>query len=226
MSNGIKIVIQIFLFLFPWKLRRVLLNKIFSYNINMKAKIGFSILLCDKLEMAENSRIGHLTICKNIDAIILMNKSSVGSLNFITGFNTKNKMVYSHRLNRKCELIIKEHSAITSRHFLDCNGGIYIGSYTTVAGIRSTLLTHSIDVYKNRQDIKSITIGDYCFIGTGCILLGGSTLPDYSILGAGAVLSKAYIDPYNLYGGVPAKPIKVLDRNDVAYFNRQVGFVK
>ncbi|MCF8274255.1 MAG: acyltransferase [Flavobacteriaceae bacterium] len=226
MRNSVKICIQILLFLFPWKLRRVLLNNFFSYKINSKAKIGFSVLLCDKLEMAENSSIAHLTICKNIDAIILNNNSGIGSLNFITGFNTKNKTVYSHRLNRKCELIIKEHSAITSRHFLDCNGGIYIGKYTTVAGIRSTFLTHSIDIYKNRQDIKPITIGDYCFIGTGCNLLGGSCLPDYSVLGAGAVLSKVYSESNFLYGGVPARPLKDLKGYDVAYFNRHNGFVK
>ena len=29
-----------------------------------------------------------------------------------------------------------------------------------------------------------ITIGDYCFVGTNCVLLGGSVLPSYSVLAA------------------------------------------
>lgn len=221
----IKFILQIILFVFPWFFRRRLLNIAFGFKIHNNAHIGFSIILADNLVMKEKTRIGHLTLCKNIDSVFLNHNSKIGSLNFITGFNTNNKRFFSHRSDRKCELIIDEHSAITSRHFLDCNGGIYIGKFTTIAGIRSTFLTHSIDVYKNRQDVKSITVGDYCFVGTGCILLGGSSLPNYSVLGAGAVFSKAFVESNYLYGGVPAKPIKKIETNDVSYFNRSVGFV-
>ena len=220
-----KILIQVLILFFPWRIRRVCLNYIFNYKIDKDAKIGKSIILADKLVMHKNTNFGHLTLCKNINTLVMHNNSRIGSLNFITGFNTKNKQVYSHLLNRKCELFLNEHSAITSRHFLDCNGGIHIGKYTTVAGIRSTFLTHSIDIYKNRQDIKPISIGDYCFIGTGCVLLGGSSLPNYSVLGAGAVLSKSYNETHFLFAGVPAKPIKNLKNMDIGYFNRSVGFV-
>ena len=225
MKNTFKILFQLVLFLLPWKIRRILLNIFFNYNIHSTAKIGFSILLCDELHMFENSLIGHLTFCKNINKLVINNHSRIGALNFITGFNTKYKSIYAHRVDRKCELIIQEHSSVTSRHFLDCNGGIYIGKYTTVAGIRSTILTHSIDIYKNRQDVSPISIGDYCFVGTGCVLLGGSVLPNFSILGAGAVLSKAYTGSYTLYAGVPAKEIKILEMNEVNYFKRKTGFV-
>ncbi|MCK4788938.1 MAG: hypothetical protein KAV87_34675, partial [Desulfobacteraceae bacterium] len=113
----------------------------------------------------------------------------------------------------------------TSRHFMDCNGGIYIGDFATVAGIRSQFLTHSIDVYKNRQHAESITIGKYCFVGTGCILLPGSTLPDYSILGAGAIWTKNFDEPGFLYAGNPAKKVKKLVLGEVPYFTRQQRIV-
>ena len=220
-----KIITQILLFLFPWNLRRYLLNRLFNYKIHKTAKIGFSIILAEELIMHKNSRIHNLSICKNIDCLIMHEESGIASLNFITGFNTKQSTVFPHVVNRKCELILLEHSGITSRHYLDCNGGIYIGKYTTVAGNRSTLQTHSIDIYKNRQDVKPIIIGDYCFLGTGCIILGGSVLPNYAILAAGSVLSASYNDSYYLYGGVPAKPIKNLINLKVNYFERTMGFV-
>lgn len=223
--------IQIILFFFPWKIRRWFLTSIFKFEIHSTARIGFSIILSKKLKLEEKSRIGHLVFCKKIDNLYLNKYSTIGNLNFITGFSTSiDDFAYlnghfAHDLDRKCELVINENSAITSKHFLDCNGGIYIGKFTTIAGIKSTFLTHSIDIYKNRQDTKPILIGDYCFVGTGCIILGGSILPNYSVLGAGAVLSKKYTVSNHLYGGVPAKPIKNLDNNDVKYFTRKNGFV-
>ena len=49
-------------------------------------------------------------------------------------------------------------------------------------------------------------------------------LPDYSVLGAGAVLNKKYDERYKLYAGVPARPVKDIDRN-AKYFDRLSGFV-
>lgn len=220
------ILIQICLCFLPWRLRKYFLNVLFGFKIGSNCKVGFSLLMCDELLMSNNTKIGHLTICKNIDRLVLKQNSSIGSLNFITGFNTKKTNFFSHNSSRKCELILGRHSAITSRHYLDCNGGIYVGCFSTIAGIKSTFLTHSIDLYDNRQDIKPIIIGDYCFLGTGVIVLGGAGLPDYSVLGAGAVLTNSFQQKYYLYGGVPAKPIKKLDRENVKYFSRLIGYVK
>ena len=57
--------------------------------------------------------------------------------------------------------------------------------------------------------------------GTGCILLPGSALPDYSVLGAGAVLTKAHERTGCLYAGSPAKEIKSLDVESIPYFKRE-----
>ncbi len=56
------------------------------------------------------------------------------------------------------------------------------------------------------------------------VLIGGSALPDFSILGAKSLLNKSFTDTYQLYGGVPARPIKSLSR-DCKYFQRTEGLV-
>jgi acetyltransferase-like isoleucine patch superfamily enzyme len=56
------------------------------------------------------------------------------------------------------------------------------------------------------------------------VLLGGSTLPDFCVLGAKSLLNKNFTDTYQLYGGVPAQPIKSLS-HDCKYFRRTEGFV-
>jgi hypothetical protein len=56
-------------------------------------------------------------------------------------------------------------------------------------------------------------------------LLGGSSLPERSVLGAKSLLNKQYECKFWLYAGTPAKPVKELER-DLAYFSRTVGRVQ
>jgi carbonic anhydrase/acetyltransferase-like protein (isoleucine patch superfamily) len=69
-----------------------------------------------------------------------------------------------------------------------------------------------------------VRIGDYCFVGTNSVLLGGGALPDFCVLGAKSLLNKAFTETYQLYGGVPAQPIQKLSP-DCKYFLRTEGFV-
>src|ERR1017187_6718784 len=72
--------------LLPWPARRSLLEKQFGYSIHPTSRIGFAWICPRRLIMEENSRIGHLTICKNIDLLHLGAHSIIGQLNWITGF--------------------------------------------------------------------------------------------------------------------------------------------
>jgi acetyltransferase-like isoleucine patch superfamily enzyme len=221
----IKIIFQILIMPLPWFIRRRILCSFFNYEIAKSAFIGKSIILAESLIMKEHSVIGSLTFCKNIGLLSLDEYARIGSLNYITGFPQNNNSFFSHRIDRKCELIVKKHSAITSRHFLDCTCGIYLGEFTTFAGLRSQILSHSIDITKNLQDCKPVHIGSYCFIGTNVVILPGSILPDYSILGAKSLLNKEMHIKFRLYGGVPAKELSTLVKEKTKYFNRVKGFV-
>jgi acetyltransferase-like isoleucine patch superfamily enzyme len=100
-----------------------------------------------------------------------------------------------------------------------------VGRFTTIAGNHSQFLTHSIDIVAGRQNSEPIEIGDYCFVSTRCVILGGGRLPSQSVLAAGAVLTKAFDASFSLYGGVPARCIKELPK-EARYFHRVTGFVQ
>jgi acetyltransferase-like isoleucine patch superfamily enzyme len=174
--------------------------------------------------MEEGSQIGHLTVCKGIDLLHLKAHSSIGRGNWITGFPLGGSPHFADEANRRPELVLGEHAAITHRHLIDCTNSVTIGRFTTMAGFQSQILTHSIDLERNRQTSAPVRIGDYCFVGTNSVLLPGSSLPDYSVLGAKSLLNRAFTDAYTLYGGVPAATIKQLPA-DYAYFKRTEGFV-
>ena len=218
-------MIKLILLLFPWSLRRKILIKKFGYKIHPTAHIGLSYIYPKYLEMAAGASIEHFNVAIHLDKIVIGENSSIGRSNWITGFPIgTNSKFFSHDKERKSELIIGRESAITKNHHIDCTNYIHIGDYVTIAGYNSQFLTHSIDIYESRQDSHPIEIGDYCFVSTSVRVLGGAVLPSFSVLGAGAVLNKAYNKERMLYAGVPAVPKKVIPQ-DAKYFFRKEGFV-
>ena len=215
-----------FLLLFiPWTLRRKILIKKFGYKIHPTAHIGLSYIYPKYLEMGAGASIGHFNVAIHLDKIVIGENSSIVRSNWITGFPTgTDSKFFSHDKERKSELIIGKESAITKNHHIDCTNYIHIGDFVTIAGYNSQFLTHSIDIYESRQDSHPIEIGDYCFVSTGVRVLGGAKLPVCSVLGAGAVLNKAYTKERMLYVGVPAMPKKEIPI-DAKYFLRKEGFI-
>ena len=195
--------------------------RLWGYKIHKTAHIGFSLIMPISLEMGAMCKIGNFTVCRRIDRLIMSDGSGMGSFHLITGIPTENKRHFQHVENRKCEMVLGKCVGIPSRKFFDCNGGIYIDDYTTVAGQWTQFLTHSIDIYNARQDAKPIHIGKYCFVGTGCILLPGASLPDYSVLGAGAVLNKEMSESGMVYAGVPAEPKKKINPEEIPWMQRE-----
>jgi acetyltransferase-like isoleucine patch superfamily enzyme len=218
-------VLKIFIFFLPWSLKRFFLQKCFSYKLDRTARIGYSWIFPSELIMGKNARIGHFNVAIHLDKLQLDNDTIVERGNWITGFSTKtDSKHFKHQIGRISELIMGEHAAITKNHHIDCTSSIYIGKFTTIAGYRSQILTHSINIMENRQDSNPISIGAYCFVGTASIILGGTTLPDYSVLGAQSLLNKRLDETYSLYGGVPAKSISKIPK-EAKYFTRINGFV-
>jgi acetyltransferase-like isoleucine patch superfamily enzyme len=161
----------------------------------------------------------------HLDELDMGKMASIGRGNWITGFVTGTKSPhFAHQPNRRAQLLLGDHTAITKYHHIDCTNRITIGPFATIAGYHSQLLSHSIDLHHNRQHSEPITIGAYCFVGSNCVILGGSQLPDHSVLGALSLLNKVYSDPWSLYAGQPARWLKAIDA-DAAYFSRDQGYV-
>lgn len=220
-----KKILAIVVCFFPQAVKRFLWRRVFGFDIHPSAKIGFSLLIPDSLVMRQNAKIGHFNVIKGVGEVRLDCSAYIGNLNWISGF-PKN-MISGHFADqhaRSPKLVIGEHSAITNRHLIDCTDTVSIGKFSTVAGFRSQILTHSISIAESRQRSGTVVIGDYTFVGTGSIILPGSSLPSFSVLGAGSMLNKNYTEEYKLYGGVPARPLININ-GDSAYFTRKTGYV-
>lgn len=208
----------------PWPLKRLLWGRLLGYRLHRHAHIGLAWVEVRELEMAEGAAIGHLTVIRGLDRLVLGRRALLGRLNWITAFPRGDSRHFAHQPDRRPELILGAESAVTNRHLIDCTARVEVGEFTTVGGFRSQILTHSINLERSRQEAEPIVIGPYCFVGTGCVILGGARLPARSVLGAMGLLNQEWTGEGMLYAGVPARPIKTLSES-TAYFHRPRGYV-
>lgn len=89
-----------------------------------------------------------------------------------------------------------------------------IGNNVTVS-TNVTFVTHDNSVkllFPDKSDLFGrIRIGDDCFIGENAVILYGVTIPDHTIVAAGAVVTRSIPESYTIVGGNPAKQIGTWD---------------
>ena len=215
----IKILMQFLVIFLPWKIRRYILNRFWGYHIHPTARIGLSYIYPKHLTMEEGAYIGHLNVAIHLELIHMAKDCTICQRNWITGFPLENKTKFQNFPNRKPFLLMKKDSAITKQHIIDCTDMVTIGEFTSIAGYSTQILSHSTSLQMNDGGCEPISIRHRCFVSTRSVILPGSVLPNHSVLGAGAVLKKKFSEEYVLYGGVPARYIKQMDKS-YAFFSR------
>ncbi|HMT06096.1 MAG TPA: hypothetical protein PKD76_11190 [Solirubrobacterales bacterium] len=219
----LKAILTVTLIVFPWPLRRRMLNALFGYQIDSTARIGFSLVCPEKLIMEPFSRIGHFNYIRSLDEVIMEEGSIISGFNWAS-VNLREEVVAPRRAPTP-RLVLRRYAGITARHYLDCSDEIEIGEFALVAGMRSLLMTHHLNIHEGHQTCAPIKIGAYCFVSTSCTLLGGAELPHHSVLAAGSVLIENPGTGYRLYAGVPAAEKRVYTE-ELGWFKRSADGVR
>ena len=119
---------------------------------------------------------------------------------------------------------IDAYPGIMKGCYIQGKGGIYIGDYTQVAP-NVIMVSSNHDPYDSRKHIlKEVRIGKYCWIGAGAKIMAGVVLGDWTVVGAGAVVTKSFPEGYCIIGGVPARPIKQLEREKCIPFKNKMEY--
>lgn len=206
----------------PSRLKTAAYRRIFKFDIAPSAHLGLSVIACDNLSMMPHSRIGHMSVIRGKMALRMGEYSSIGQFNWISGGVDDGRYFIGRA--RSPELLLGDHSSITSRHYIDCTDRISIGRFTTIAGNRSIFITHGIDYRESCQDCAPIHIGDYCLIGSNVTVLKGVNIASRTILGAASVVPKSITTELGVWVGVPARHVKKLTGFE-KYFRRQSGHI-
>lgn len=108
--------------------------------------------------------------------------------------------------------------------YIQGKGGIYIGDYTQIAP-NVVIVSANHDMYDNRKHIKApVKIGKYCWLGAGCKIMPGVELGDFTIVAAGAVVTKSFPQGYCVIAGLPAKQIKELEKDKCVPFKNKIEY--
>ncbi|MGD9804358.1 MAG: hypothetical protein AB7E81_03755 [Hyphomicrobiaceae bacterium] len=92
-------------------------------------------------------------------------------------------------------------------------GRIEIGDYTRVSA-NVGIMSSNHDVYDlASHDHGVVKIGRYCWLSMGVLVMPGVTLGDFTIVGAGSVVTKSFPEGGCVIAGNPARVIKQLDRS-------------
>lgn len=92
---------------------------------------------------------------------------------------------------------------------------ITLEDYVTVSP-RVTIFAHTnptlpLYEYMGPRMVQPVRVGEGTWLGTGAIVLAGVTIGRYCVVGAGAVVTKDIPD-YTLAVGVPARPVRTLEK--------------
>ena len=135
---------------------------------------------------------------------------------------------FGHHLELRCfpdfagkqycpNIIIEENCYFGDNLKILCNDTVHIKSNVLMAGnILITTENHGLDIasgsnYRNQPlSHNPVTIEEFCWIGEKAVILPGVTIGKWSVVAAGAVVTKS-VPPYTIVAGNPAKPIKHYD---------------
>jgi len=208
----------------PLSIKRAIYTRIFGWDIARSARIGMAVIWARQVKIGPKASIGHFTVVRNIERLELGENASIGNWIYATAQKPWSRKHFADNDARVPALVLGRHASLTGRHFLDCNDTITIGEFTIVAGRQTIIYTHGINVLRNKQECAPVSIGKYCMLGARCMIVKGAQLPDYSILAAQSVLTGKMSEPYFLYSGNPAEPVRKLDEK-AQYFSRNAGYV-
>lgn len=215
-----KVFVQFGCFILPWVVRRWVLNHVFGFSIDAKARVGFSIILAETVGIEAGSSIGHFNYVGKLDRLYLGDDVIIGNFNWIAGLpQSAQTPFFRKNPGRRSELVLKRGSMIGHQHFIDCTDRIEIGEFSGLAGFRSQLLTHGIEPLSSRQTCAPILIGDHTMIGSGCLITKGVKVPNCCLVSAGAVVGHVRPEPYSLIAGNPAVHVRFVPET-AKFFSR------
>lgn len=216
MSPLVKVVVLMLGLLPASRIKNVLLRRC-GWRIGRGVSIAPIVAMgASSVVLEERSRIGAFNIIRGLVHLELHAGARIGQWNWITA------AAALVRAGAPASLILAENSAVTSRHYIDASGGVSIGRFTTVAGVRSTFITHGINWRLSAQSYRSITIGEYCLISSNVNVAPGAQIADQVVIGMGATVS-GILSEAGLYVAPRASLVKPALEGH--YFSRDAGFI-
>jgi len=134
-------------------------------------------------ECGKNFQVAHNVILNSLESISVEDNVYIAPNNFIIGGS---------------EIIFKSNVQI--------GPGCVLSSTSHKYDFEKKIFT------KDRIDKGGIKIGNGVWIGANCTIVAGSGIPNGSVIGANSIVNKLLEEEESIYGGLPAKFIKKMEK--------------
>lgn len=113
-------------------------------------------------------------------------------------------------------IVLDDFAALNSFVQLYGHGGIKVGKHSQI-GPNTVITTtgHDYEASDLETEFTGIEIGERVWIGANCTILGGVSIGDQAVIGAGAVVTRD-IPPRCVAVGVPARVVRSFDSPDAS----------
>jgi acetyltransferase-like isoleucine patch superfamily enzyme len=202
----------------PASLRRIVAVRVLGWEIDPTAYIGRSVILVDHVSMGAGASIGPRNVIRALDELRLEDGASIATRNWIVGI-PRSVDLFQASPNRRPSLILRRGAMVTDAHEIDCADRVELGEYAALAGFRSQVLTHSLNIVRDRFETGPVVIGDHAAVMSGCVLQSATRVPSRCIISAGSVVTTKLTKELTFYRGNPAEPVRSLPET-LGYFQR------
>lgn len=207
--------------LLPASRAKNVLLRLLGHRVHPSARVSPCLLMrVGRLDLAARARIGTGTVIRSVRLVRFAEDSGVLQWNWISAVPAFAR--YDPDDDRPGTFVMGRHAALMSRHYLDVSGGLSIGAFTSIAGVRSTFITHGIDIAANEQQPRPIVIGERCLVSSNIVFVPGCSIPDRCLVAMGSVVKGDLPLAGHLYAGNPATAKRPIDG---AHFDRAEGYV-
>ncbi|KRF20967.1 hypothetical protein ASG90_00680 [Nocardioides sp. Soil797] len=212
-----RLALAVLMIVLPQRLKHQLARRVLKWDIHPTAYVGRSLILVNKVSLGPGSSIGPMNVIRDLEELRLGEGASIATRNRIAGIPLGSTVF--NKATRDPSLVLGDYAMITVAHELDCSDRIELEEYAVVAGFRCSILTHNLNLVKDRFESTPVVLGARSVVMSNCTLLNGTGLPERSILSAGSTVTTRLASPLTLYRGNPAEPVRTLPES-LKFFHR------
>jgi acetyltransferase-like isoleucine patch superfamily enzyme len=205
------------MFVLPSRLKIRLGQQLLGWDVHPTAYIGRSLILVNRLTMGPGASIGRMNVI-NVEELRLGEDARIGNRNHVTSFPLTANF-FPHSPNRNPSLYMGKGAQITVAHEIDCSDLVEFGDYSGLAGFHCVILTHSLNIVRDRFETAPVVIGHHVGILSGAQLLSGTRVPSRCLVSAGSVVNTRLKEELTFYSGNPVEAVRSLPEN-LAFFHR------
>ena len=177
-----------------------------SFRVDPTARISPIVLWrVGELKVGPEAAISWLAVFRDVRSCRIGTHATIGNGTMITGVSQRHS---DDDAPHRGSVRLARYAVIANWHRVDCGGGFLLGEWSALAGSGTTILTHSYDIMLAAQHTAPIVVGDFCFIGSGSLLLPGVTLTDRVVVASRGVVTQPLEESDTLYAGVPCRAVK------------------